>query len=94
MPKIVPTIHNQQITNAFSALPEAVAQFVAHNFHSILVAVKLMTYPMKKALIHACDALFCAAFSWSASGHNAANTSIDVYTNQGNQWFMARRVKT
>lgn len=50
---------------------------------------------MKKALIISmCSILFVPLFSWSASGHNAANTSIDVYTNQGNQWFMARRVKT
>ncbi len=50
---------------------------------------------MKKTLvIGVCSVLFVPIFAWGASGHNIANTSIDVYTNQGDQWFLARQVKT
>lgn len=50
---------------------------------------------MKKSMfLFFCTLVAMPMFAFAASGKNIANTSIDVYTNQGGKWFVARRVKS
>ena len=51
-------------------------------------------YIRKCFLAYLCGLIFFPSLTFAASGQNIADTTVEVHTYQGKQWFMARRVKT